>query len=95
MSGAADLAAARGDTDLVRLDRYLQDAVERVRGQIGVGKTELAGERGVPGMIEADPGQRVRADDIDARQKIILSRPRRPTRRAKEFFFDVGCCRYH
>lgn len=30
MSGAADLAAARGDTDLVRLDRFLQDAVELV-----------------------------------------------------------------
>ena len=30
MAGAADLAAARGDTDLLRLDRFLQDAVELV-----------------------------------------------------------------
>ncbi|MEP7765477.1 DUF2264 domain-containing protein [Sanguibacter sp. 25GB23B1] len=30
MAGATDLAAARGDTDLQRLDRFLQDAVELV-----------------------------------------------------------------
>lgn len=30
MAGAGDLAAARGDTDLLRLDRFLQDAVELV-----------------------------------------------------------------
>ena len=30
MAGASDLAAARGDTDLLRLDRFLQDAVELV-----------------------------------------------------------------
>lgn len=30
MAGATDLAAARGDTDLLRLDRFLQDAVELV-----------------------------------------------------------------
>ena len=30
MAGASDLAAERGDTDLLRLDRFLQDAVELV-----------------------------------------------------------------